>query len=51
MFTPKNGMSLGSRMQHDAALAAQVQWAALFSTLAKATDMEKSLARAVTPAP
>jgi hypothetical protein len=42
-------MSLGPRMQDEASLAAQVQRAALFSTFAKATDMEKSLVRAVTP--
>jgi hypothetical protein len=42
MFTPENGMSLGPRMQDEASLAAQVQRAALFSTFAKATDMEKS---------
>jgi hypothetical protein len=44
-------MSLGPRMHDDAALAAHVQRAALFSTFAKATDMEKSLVWAVTPAP
>jgi hypothetical protein len=49
MFAPKNGMSLGPRMQGEAALAAQVQRAALFSTFAKATGMEKRLVRAVTP--
>jgi hypothetical protein len=49
MFTPENGMSLGPRMQDEAALAAQVQRAALFSTFAKATDMESSLVRAVKP--
>jgi hypothetical protein len=49
MFTPENGMSLGPRMQDEASLAAQVQWAALFNAIAKATDMEKSLVRAVTP--
>jgi hypothetical protein len=36
-------------MQDEAFLAAQVQRAALFSAFAKATDMEKSLVRAVTP--
>lgn len=49
MFAPENGMSLGPRMQDEASLAAQVQRAALFSAFAKATDMEKSLVRAVTP--
>jgi hypothetical protein len=49
MFTPENGMSLGPRMQDEASLAAQVQRAALFNAFAKATDMEKSLVRAVTP--
>ena len=49
MFAPENGMSFGPRMQDEASLAAQVQRAALFSTFAKATDMEKRLARAVTP--
>ena len=42
-------MSLGPRMQDEAPLAAQVQRAALFSTFAKATGMEKRLVRAVTP--
>jgi hypothetical protein len=49
IFTPENGMSLGPRMQDEAALAAQVQRAALFSTFAKAADMERSLVRAATP--
>jgi len=49
MFTPESGMSLGPRNQVEAALAAQVQRAALFSTFAEATDMEKSLVRSVTP--
>jgi hypothetical protein len=49
MFTAENGMSFGPRMQDEAALAAQVQRAALSSTFAKATDMEKNLVRAAPP--
>jgi hypothetical protein len=49
MFTPENGLSFGPRVHDEAGLAAQVQRAALFNTLAKATDMEQSLARAATP--
>jgi hypothetical protein len=36
-------MSLGPRMQDEAALAAQVQRAALFSTFAKATGIGETL--------
>jgi hypothetical protein len=46
---PEIDMPLGPRMQGEAALAAQVQRAALFSTFAKAIDMEKILVRAATP--
>ena len=49
MFQAENLMSLGPPLAAEASLGIQYQRADLFNTMAKATDMEKNLIRAVTP--